>query len=129
MFEGEGCVWLLRTATSRGSAAACIRMTDLDVLERLRAVVGFGKINGPTVSGRRKPIWQWRINGTEPVETIFAGMSDWLCARRRARFEEVLAAAKKNRAAVIAARIERRAQKHMGQSVLFGDVTEAGWGR
>ena len=44
LFEGEGCTYLFK---DRRSVQLLVKMTDLDVLERLAVVAGYGKVAGP----------------------------------------------------------------------------------
>jgi hypothetical protein len=88
LFEGEGTI-----VDSTGSVQLRVKMTDLDVLEKLLDVFGVSAIYGPYESGSRdghvrKPHWIWVY--TEPfVRKVFEAMAPWLGARRIARAREM----------------------------------------
>jgi hypothetical protein len=88
LFEAEGTI-----VDSTGSVQLRVKMTDLDVLERLADVFGVGEIYGPYKPGSRdghvrKPYWVWIC--TEPfIRKIFEAMAPWLGARRIARAREM----------------------------------------
>jgi hypothetical protein len=89
LFEGEGTI-----VDSTGSVQLRVKMTDLDVLEKLFDVFGVGGIYGPYESGSRdgrvrKPHWIWIC--PEPfVRKVFAAMMPWLGQRRIARARELV---------------------------------------
>jgi hypothetical protein len=88
LFEGEGTI-----VDSAGPVQLRVKMTDLDVLERLLDVFGVGEIYGPYESGSRdghvrKPHWVW-ICGEPFVRKVFEAMAPWLGARRIARAREM----------------------------------------
>jgi hypothetical protein len=84
LFEGEGTfTW------GSGRAEMRVKMTDLDVLERLLDIWSVGKIYGPyqtpsTDGSVRKPHWVW-ICPPSFVPGVFAAMTPWLGARRLAQ--------------------------------------------
>lgn len=84
LFEGEG------TFTWHGTEVQMrVKMTDLDVLERLLDIWAVGKIYGPyqgsSADGHvRKPHWIW-ICPPSFVQPIFAAMAPWLGSRRLAQ--------------------------------------------
>jgi hypothetical protein len=88
LYEGEGSVVL----TEWGSIKLQVRMTDEDVLEHLRTVLG-GLINGPyqyNVEGRppRKPFWIWSVTGPN-ADRACRLLEPWLGKRRRGRMEQL----------------------------------------
>lgn len=99
LFEGEGCVLLGKKTWKRkdgslGRPAIVpsmkINMTDLDVLEKFFRIVGVGSLDrfGFDASGGTKRQYMWRVNGKE-VETVARMLYPHLCARRKARLDEV----------------------------------------
>ena len=93
LIEGEGCV--SRTQTTERSRAynywhLRVASTDLDVLEHLRRVIGFGRIYKQTVKDGCKPAWQWVIYVQPEVYAVLVAMVDFMGARRRARMLEAL---------------------------------------
>ena len=87
LYEGEGSVVL-----TEWGLKLQIRMTDEDVLEHLRTILG-GNLNGPyqyNVEGRppRKPFWIWSLGGPE-VDRVCRLLEPWLGKRRRGRMEQL----------------------------------------
>lgn len=87
LFEGEGCL----TLSNGRDPHAQLKMTDRDVVERFRVVMGFGSlhVHGPSGLGR-KPQWQWDTS-TQGTQALIAMFWPWLGERRRARAKEILA--------------------------------------
>ena len=57
LFEGEGCTYLFKNVRS---VQLKLKLTDLDVLERLAVVAGYGKVTGPHWDKKStKPFWCW----------------------------------------------------------------------
>lgn len=88
LFSGEGYF-----SASAGNPRAGINLTELDVLDRFRAAIGFGPIYGPYLNGSHKPRWTWQVNGCDRVQTVLDLLWPWLNQRRRSRATEILAAA------------------------------------
>lgn len=89
IFEGEGSIVL-----DRDRVRLQVKMTDLDVLERLRNVLG-GKLYGPYQptqpkedGGARKPAWIWSSDTSDP-RAILDGLWPWLGERRRQRVQDL----------------------------------------
>lgn len=91
IYEGEGCIVPIVGTTGRMQVQLNVGSTDLDVLEKLLSVTGFGRITGPYLRDDRKPKWCWRAHGWETAKTIFAAFEPHLCSRRTKRYLEVLA--------------------------------------
>lgn len=95
LFEGEGC---FSTSTVKGRRYARMRMTstDVDVLERFRAVVGCGQISAGKISpsaaasGTKKQPYVWGLSGRLNVYAVGVALFPWLHSRRRARFTELV---------------------------------------
>src|SRR5512139_2512718 len=87
LFEGEG--WF---STMRGRPVACISMTDRDVIERFRDVVGWGNVYSVNKGEGHKRQWRCGINGQEKVRRFGELVGPWLGARRREQLERVLSA-------------------------------------
>lgn len=74
-----------------------IAMTDVDVLERFQAVMGYGMVKGPyRPSGKNTPssykdIYYWQANGIRNVFGTLRKMYPYLGERRRKRAAEVVA--------------------------------------
>ena len=68
LFEGEGCTYLFK---DRRSVQLLVKMTDLDVLERLAVVAGYGKVAGPHWDkNSTKPFWRWTVSKKTEVLRI-----------------------------------------------------------
>lgn len=88
LFEGEGSI----SPRRNGKPRLQVKMTDEDVVRRLRDVVG-GVVYGPyqakaTDGHDRKPYWVW-TNGPRDPSEIFDHFRPWLGARRLERAAEL----------------------------------------
>lgn len=97
VFEGEG-TFTFRTysGTGRNQITMRIVMTDLDVVERIHTIIGFGNIYGPYVSSQpkkdgtsRKPSYHWAITKQADVILVGEALFPWFGERRKARFLEM----------------------------------------
>lgn len=87
IFEGEGCFLSHMSVFPR----AQVKMTDLDVIERVRDIIG---IDVPihshlTPSGKTSHLIQY--TNFEHAQAVMAMLWPWLCGRRRTKIREVLA--------------------------------------
>ena len=87
LFEGEGSVVL-----TPWGVRLQIKMTDEDVLQHFRAILG-GNINGPyqyNVPGKpaRKQFWFWSLGGPA-VLRVCRLLEPWMGKRRRERMEQL----------------------------------------
>ena len=80
LFEGEGCIYL---RNNKPQVHLFVRMTDLDVLERLQALWG-GTIKSctPSKNPNDKPVWRWALYKKEAVKNILIDILPHLSARR-----------------------------------------------
>ncbi len=111
LIEGEGCLQFRKRKRNGGRSydwtqSVHVSSTDLDVLERLRDVLGGPPVYGPyepTASSRdgynRQPHYTWRVSKREEVKRILELIRPYLCFRRGQKADEVLAGIAK-RAAV-----------------------------
>lgn len=87
LFEGEGCI-------SKGAQPhhikLILRMTDKDVVERFRDLMG-GTIYERDLPPPRKRIWSWYANGSEAA-TVLTRLMPHFGNRRRIRAMQMLAA-------------------------------------
>ncbi len=94
LFEGEGCI---TTFEQSHNALPLIRlqiiMTDRDVLERFCLIVNCGRVSDERRFGREhyKPTYVWQIGNRFDVERILLAFKPWLCQRRGAKADLVLA--------------------------------------
>ena len=97
LFEGEGCI-LNRFHNDRVLAvgARISTYTDLDVLQRFKDIIGFGKITGPYQrygpdGSPYKTSWSWKADSFEEAQATIALLWPWLGKRRREKAKECLA--------------------------------------
>ncbi len=95
LLEGEGC-FSLSTGKSRTSgrkykrAVIHCNMTDLDVLERIRALAGGWLCRGSRRrSPKHKPIFDWQLRGDEAV-TLAKTLLPLMLERRSRRIAEIV---------------------------------------
>lgn len=91
LFEGEGTILSARRGHRRRLELS-LKMTDEDVVRRLRSIIG-GVVFGPYQyqqgdGSERKPFWVWRNDGVDAAR-VLRQMWPWLGERRRARAEEL----------------------------------------
>jgi hypothetical protein len=95
LFEGEGC-FVLGKGNGRyphtRNVRAVLASTDIDVLLRFQAVVGFGKISSRKTIYGAKPVRVWNAGSFEHFQATVAFFWPWLGERRRERARECLLA-------------------------------------
>lgn len=103
LFEGEGWIGHYKTrgqirkdgtpSSPEGYKYPRLGMslTDLDTLERFQRYVG-GKITGPYLHEKRKPIWSWRITGQSEAFGAAFLLYPYLGTRRKEKMREVFGA-------------------------------------
>jgi hypothetical protein len=94
LFEGEGCIAYAEQITSGkryGYPRVSLAMTDLDVLEHFKQVLGFGNITPQRrYAAHHKPSWVWSAAGFQWSQALVAMFWPWLGNRRRSRAIDVL---------------------------------------
>lgn len=91
LFEGEGSMEIGKN----GMVRVCIRMADLDVIERVNAMIPAHRIQvvvpKPAKAGYSQPKTQyaWRVSGPI-VRDILTMLLPWFGTRRAARAREVI---------------------------------------
>lgn len=98
-FEGEGSVGL-RNRNDRKSGKKALHLqiwqSDLDVLLRVREMIGAGWICGPYLKKTHKaikqikPQWCYSVSGYIEIERFFVSTMKWLSARRKKQFQDAL---------------------------------------
>lgn len=90
-YSGEGCthVQTRRRATTRYYVNVTIGNTDLECLERCRAVIG-GEIYGPTEQPNRKPIFMLKIGARADVERALSRLEPYLSGEKRDQAQRAL---------------------------------------
>lgn len=94
LFEGEGCIGLWEHHRhKRPLVRLQIIMTDRDVLEKFCTIAECGKVSAErrTRQENRKPSFMWVISNRHDVDRLLRLFLPWLCARRAAKAQEVLA--------------------------------------
>lgn len=96
IIEGEGC---LRVSThpvdGRHQPFVCVKMTDDDVIRRLHAVTGIGRLGAPARSpstpAHHKDQSSWIVAATSEVHSLLTAILPLLGDRRSAKALELLA--------------------------------------
>ena len=89
LLEGEGSFCLKGGGTKRNVQAQC-HMTDLDVLETLRARIGQGRISGPYANGRnRKPRYVYVLAGPA-ARQVMSLILPYMSKRRSNKIRELI---------------------------------------
>ena len=87
LFEGEGHVRLMK-----GYPVAAITSIHIDLLERFRDIIGFGKVYGPygPYRARQNVFWRYDAHGHEYVQALVAKLWHELTPRLRSKATKVL---------------------------------------
>jgi hypothetical protein len=97
LLEGEGCFRVrknsLRKAGGRYTEVCVeVNMTDEEVIRKLHAMVGVGKVYGPyraDTNPNRQPIWRWTLTRTAEVQEFMLALYPLLGSRRQRRIKEL----------------------------------------
>lgn len=95
LYDGEGSASLAPHRTHEGHFSPEISVTQSgvgipEVLERFRAVVGRGHIDGPyTQKGATLPIFRWKTSAIKDVEQVTYLLSPWIGAVKREQAHRV----------------------------------------
>lgn len=89
ILEGEGCFSIRKEGKQ-----PCLEvvMTDLDVLKRVQALIGFGGIVGPfkTRQPHHKPPYRWRSMSKKDLFPFFREILPHMSDRRAEKIREIL---------------------------------------
>ena len=88
LFEGEGSITVWLNHKSVLAVRVCITSTDLDVLEKVQRIVGFGNIYAHAKVNGNKQCWNWTVNRREDVWRFLDSIEHLLGQRRRAKIAE-----------------------------------------
>lgn len=90
IIEGEGHIAFPKRGVSQ--VHVYVKMTDEDVVRRLRDVTGLGNVTGPNVSNypNSKPFWVWCVSEGRQVADLLWRTHDFFGARRGARAAEAM---------------------------------------
>lgn len=92
LFEGEGCIYI----DDKGKVRLTVRMTDLDIIERVNAMFPCSKIQVVNAPPRDpggavpKTAYAWNINKRTEVRDILKLILPWLGERRSLKAMEAL---------------------------------------
>jgi hypothetical protein len=94
IIEGEGSIYAHGSANGRRYVTVGAGMTDRDILERLRVILG-GVVNGPYsprlgAVASRKPMWFWTISDSQRAYAVSVALYHWFGTRRREQVREAL---------------------------------------
>ncbi len=89
ILEGEGCWSRHSQSTTRWWVA--VRMTDKDIIDRLQAITGIGRVTKDPLPGRPgcKPCWAWRVDAKWHREWVTTQVWSWMGERRRSKIKEL----------------------------------------
>lgn len=95
LFEGEGsCGVMNRKKVSELGRCPHFRMSlgmsDRDVIRRLHSAMGCGRMEGPVIRPRSKPMWIWVCTRRADIERLLPMMRPYLGVRRRQQVSAVL---------------------------------------
>lgn len=85
-YEGEGCIY---TRTDGRGIYLLIVQAQLEPIQRVRAILGFGRITRQ-VTKRGTEVWTWQTSGFERVQAGVAMVWAWLSPRRKAQARRAL---------------------------------------
>lgn len=87
IFEGEGTLVL----TPQGQWQLVVKMTDEDIVRRLRLHTGVGLIGAlKPQQAHWKPQWRWSVTNVRDVDAVLSLIRPYLGKRRGARADEFL---------------------------------------
>lgn len=90
--EGEGTiVWAPKPPGARRGPNVYLRvkMSDLDVIERLKSWTGIGTITTVRKEVNRKQCWSWTVSRHEDLLSLFDAIEPYLLSRRAGRVVDV----------------------------------------
>lgn len=98
-FDGEGSLGFYDTATARGlyrSKKLILQVSQKDpsLLYRVVSVVGFGKVRGPYLKGRKHEVYRYTVQDFEHIQALIAMVWPWLGDPKRCQARGALGAAK-----------------------------------
>lgn len=113
LFEGEGSITI-----TPGCAVMRISMTDKDVLERFRGIVGTGQLYGPKPvrMAHHKPQWEWYLGVGYEVQALLTALWPFLGERRKARVEQALRFLASRRTATIRRKVCANGHSYLGSN-------------
>ena len=96
LLEGEGCFRWHRDNQQRGRyiyvrPRVICAMTDRDVIDRLQAVTGLGRVSlGRKTAPRHKDYWSWVVSRDGDAIALMRTLHPHMGDRRRAKIEDIL---------------------------------------
>lgn len=86
LIEGEGSLALHRGA----SATLAVLMTDEDVIRKLHAVSGCGRVTGPYQHSNpnARPTWLWAVRRVSDLRPLLTALAPHMGIRRSVRFAQ-----------------------------------------
>lgn len=95
LFEGEGCIGIVKKKGKSQSVRLQLSSTDRDVLDRFQSVMGFGAIRDASGSPSFQPHWKskftWATAQRDHVVWFAENIGPMLCERRSSRLAECMA--------------------------------------
>ena len=88
LFEGEGCIHIVK---SKPQVMLRLTSTDLDVLEKFKAIMGCGCIiTRKKLQEHHKQAYEWRTKGRLIVTDILTEWLPYLSQRRAAKAQQAI---------------------------------------
>lgn len=89
-FDGEGCFSNFRRPNVM-SVQATIAQTNVEPLERFRAAVGgVGRLNGPYIRGKNKPVYYYAVSGWKNTQAVAALLWAFLSSPKRLKYQQII---------------------------------------
>lgn len=94
LLEGEGHFSLSRREEGKIAMRISANMTDEDVIRRVCAAAGVGKVLGPYApqKAHHTPFWRWHVNSRADIIDLCRQLLPLMGVRRGARIAEMIAA-------------------------------------
>lgn len=90
LLEGEGCFSLYAPVGKARRVSVTCCMTDKDVIERLRTIVGAGNVyERKPRKDTWKPAWQWSLTTRPEVMQLIEELYPYMGRRRREKMDEI----------------------------------------
>jgi LAGLIDADG-like domain len=93
LFEGEGTMYIANDRWRQPTVS--VTSTDLDVLEKFASIMGVGKVYKRQDNRKEtyKTAYKWSVQSRNDVVQVLELLMPFLCSRRKAKAEELLARA------------------------------------
>lgn len=96
LLEGEGCWSFFKPTTRSGKKSSyttfqlAVGSTDLDVLTKLKRIIGFGHMYGPYQKAKHKPMYHYKVSTPAQVYAISVAVLPFMGERRSKRIKDLV---------------------------------------